>query len=133
MDASNWRAVLAVDARSPHVATPAFYLCLCQYGQLWQPLALVSDGEVVGFAMWAYDSDDGHHWIGGLSIDVARQGAGLGRATVLALVELFRGLGATGVALSYAPANTGAARLYHSLGFVDDGESDGETVARLPL
>ena len=129
--AANWREVDAVDAASPHVATVAHYLCLCHYGGVWQPLAIRSDGEVAGFVMWGYDVDDGHHWIGGLSIDVSRQGRGLGRATMSALIDLLRGLGATGVALSYAPENTVAERLYTSLGFVPDGEVDGEVVARL--
>ena len=131
--AASWRAVAAIDAASPHVAATTYYLCLCHYGQEWQPLAVLSGDDVVGFAMWAFDPDDGHHWIGGLSIDAPRQGQGLGRSTVLALVELLRGEGATGIALSYAPSNAGAARLYASLGFVEDGEAYGETVARLAL
>lgn len=131
--ADDWRDVAAVDARSEHVAATTYYLCLCHYGEVWHPLAVRSGDEVVGFAMWGYDPDDGHHWIGGLSMDAARQRQGLGRATVLALVEHLRGLGATGVALSYAPSNTAAARLYASLGFVEDGEADGETVARRAL
>jgi diamine N-acetyltransferase len=133
VDAHSWRAVAAVDASSPHVAATTYYLCLCHYGQEWQPLAVRDGDDVVGFVMWAFDPDDGHHWIGGLSIDASRQGQGLGRAAVLALVELLRGEGATGVALSYAPSNEGAARLYASLGFVEDGEAYDETVARLAL
>ena len=133
VDAASWRAVAAVDAASEHVAATTYYLCLCHYGQEWHPLAVFDDDAVVGFALWAYDPDDGHHWIGGLSIDAPRQGQGLGRAAVLALVELLRGEGAIAVALSYAPSNTGAARLYASLGFVEDGEAYDETVARLAL
>ena len=129
----NWRAVDAIDAGSPHVATTAHYLCLCHYGGVWQPLAVCAGADVVGFVMWGFDPDDGHHWIGGLCIDARRQGKGFGRATVLELVELLRGLGATGIALSYSPENTAAARLYASLGFVEDGEAYGETVARLAL
>lgn len=131
--AANWREVEGINAASPHVATVAHYLCLCHYGGVWQPLAIRSGSEVVGFAMWGYDDDDGHHWIGGLSIDVSRQARGLGRAAMAALIEHLRGLGATGVALSYAPDNTVAERLYASLGFVQDGELDGELVARLDL
>lgn len=129
--AANWREVEAIDAASPHVATVAHYLCLCHYDGVWQPLAIRSGREVVGFAMWGFDVDDGHHWIGGLSIDVSRQGRGLGRAAMAALIDHLRGLGATGVALSYAPDNAVAERLYASLGFARDGESDGELVARL--
>lgn len=129
--AANWREVEAIYAASPHVATVAHYLCLCHYGGVWQPLAIRFGGEVVGFAMWGYDVEDGHHWIGGPSIDVSRQGRGLGRASMTALIDLLRGFGAMGVALSYAPQNTVAERLYASLGFVPDGESDGEVIARL--
>jgi diamine N-acetyltransferase len=131
--ASNWREVAAVDAGSSHVASPAYYLCLCHYGQVWQPLALYEGDALVGFAMWGFDPDDGHHWVGGLSVDRAHQGRGRGRAAVVALVDHLRGLGATGIALSYAPDNSRAAALYASLGFVEDGEADGETVARLAL
>ena len=131
--ADTWRAVAAVDAASEHVAAPTYYLCLCHYGQVWHPLAVLDGDDVVGFVMWGFDPDDGHHWIGGLSIDAARQGQGLGRQAVHALIDRLRDLGATGIALSYAPANAGAARLYASLGFVEDGEADGETVARLQL
>jgi diamine N-acetyltransferase len=131
--AATWRDVAAVDAGSPHVAAPAYYLCLCHYGGVWQPLAVRAGDDVVGFVMWGFDPDDGHHWVGGLSIDRSRQRQGLGRAAVLAAVELLRGQGATGVALSYAPDNTAAARLYAELGFVEDGEADGEVVSRLAL
>lgn len=131
--AENWRAVAAVDAASEHVAGPAYYLCLCHYGDTWHPLAIADGGDVVGFVMWGFDPDDGHHWLGGLQVDAPRQGRGTGRAAVLAVVEHLRALGATGVALSYAPQNAGAARLYAALGFVEDGEADGETVARLAL
>jgi diamine N-acetyltransferase len=130
--AANWREVAAVDAASPHVATVAYYLCLCHYGGVWQPLTIRSGNDVVGFAMWGYDADDGHHWIGGLSIDVSRQGRGLGRAAMAALIDRLRGLGATSIALSYAPDNSLAARLYGSLGFLPNGELDGEVVAVLP-
>ena len=128
--AGTWRAVAAVDAGSPHVAPPTYYLCLCHYGGVWQPLAVRAGEDVVGFVMWGFDADDGCHWIGGLSIDRSRQRQGLGRAAVLAAVELLRGQGATGIALSYAPDNTAAARLDDELGVGEDGEADGEVVAR---
>jgi diamine N-acetyltransferase len=130
--AANWREVEDINAASPHVATVAHYLCLCHYGGVWQPLVIRSGDEVVGFAMWGYDVDDGRHWIGGLCIDVSHQGRGVGRAAMAALIGLLRGLGATGIALSYAPQNLQAERLYASLGFVPVGDLEGELVAVLP-
>ena len=131
--ATTWRDVAAVDAGSPHVAATTYYLCLCHYGGVWQPLAVRAGDDVVGFLMWGFDPDDGHHWLGGLSVDRSRQRQGVGRAAVVAAVELLREQGATGVALSYAPENVGAARLYADLGFVEDGEAEGEVVARRAL
>jgi diamine N-acetyltransferase len=131
--AESWRAVYAVDAGSPHTATTAYYLLLCHYGGQWQPLAITRAGDVVGFVMWAYDPDDGHHWIGGFSVGKSQQRKGIGRAALALLVERLRAEGARGIALSYAPENTDAARLYASAGFVEDGGADGETVARLAL
>ena len=54
------------------VAATTYYLCRCHYGQVWRPLAIVIDGKVVGFVMWALDDNDGSHWIGGLVVDATR-------------------------------------------------------------
>ena len=131
--ADNWREVVAVDAASEHTSAVSHYLCLCHYGGEWQPLAVRAGGDVVGFVMWAYDPDDSHHWVGGFSVDAPRQRTGLGRQALRALLDLLREQGATRVALSYAPENAGAARLYASEGSVEDGEAYGETVARRAL
>jgi diamine N-acetyltransferase len=84
--------------------------------------------------MWAFDPDEGSHWIGGLVVDAGHQGQGVGRAAVVALLRVFEGFdGHREAALSYAPDNTTARRLYASLGFVETGEqADGELVARRP-
>lgn len=136
--AANWRACAAIQARpdqSEFVNPVSYYLCLCHYGQLWQPLAVLQGADVVGFVMWARDPDDGSHWIGGVTVDAGRQGTGLGRALITALVEWLRTeQGATSLALSYLPANTVARKLYASVGFTETGEmEDDELVARLTL
>lgn len=118
-----------------HVMPVTYYLCLCHYGAVWHPLAVVCDGEVVGFVMWGVDEADGSHWIGGLVISAARQQEGLGRATVRGLVRrLTESENARRFALSYAASNTVARDLYARLGFYETGEvADNETVARLEL
>jgi diamine N-acetyltransferase len=136
--AANWRdcADLEVAEEQRAFVTPVTrYLCLCQYGGLWQPLAVTAAGRVVGFVMWAVDEEDGSGWIGGLVIGSDRQRRGYGRAAVLALVErLRRDEGCPTAALSYAPENAAARALYASLGFVETGErEDDEVVARLQL
>lgn len=137
VDASNWRAVADVAPRPDQArwVTPVTrYLCLCLYDRVWQPLAVEVDDVVVGFVMWGLDDAEGSHWIGGLVIDASHQGRGLGRATVTALLERFEGLdGHREAALTIAPDNSPARRLYASLGFVETGEvSEDELVARRP-
>ncbi|MEU4216189.1 GNAT family N-acetyltransferase [Actinoplanes sp. NPDC026623] len=130
----NWRACVALTVRPDRrdfVNDVAHYLCLCQYGGLWQPLAVVLEGEVAGFCMWAVD-DDRSRWIGGVVVDASRQRSGVGRAAVIALRDrLAAEPDCPNVALSYVPENTAARALYASLGFVETGEmDDDEIVAR---
>lgn len=133
----NWRAVAAVSPspdQTDFVAPIAYYLALCHYGGEWQPLALWSGDAAVGFAMWAFDPDDGSRWIGGVVIDAEQQGKGHGRAAMLAIIAFLSEQGAREVALSYEPDNLVARGLYDSLGFRETGEMDGEElVARLAL
>jgi diamine N-acetyltransferase len=135
----NWRACVALQVRDGQrrwVADVSYYLCLCTFGDTWHPLAVEGGGEVVGFLMWGVD-DDGSRWIGGVVIDRARQGQGLGRTAMVEVVRLLAGQkGCTDIALSYAPDNVAARDLYRSLGFVETGETEddgAELVARLPL
>ena len=132
--ADNWRACAALKvhpSQQGFVNDVTYYLCLCTYGGVWQPLAVRRDGEVVGFVMWGVD-DDRSRWIGGLVVDAAYQRQGIGRAAVLALRErLIAEPDCPEVALSYAPDNTAARRLYRALGFHETGETeDTELVAR---
>lgn len=133
--ASNWRDVAAV---KPHpeqesfVAPTTYYLCLAHYGTDWNPLAIVRRGSVIGHLMWAVDEEDGSTWLGGVVIDAAAQNQGVGRSAVLSFIDRFSRGGKTDIALSYAPDNHIARRLYLSLGFVETGEmAEDEIVARL--
>lgn len=129
--ARNWREVADLAPRPDQerfVAPVARYLCLCHYGDDWHPVAILDGEQVVGFAMWAVDTDDSR-WIGGLVIDATAQGRGIGTAAVSALIDQLRAQeGCTGIALSYEPDNTRARELYARLGFVETGEVDGDEV-----
>ncbi|GAA2867503.1 N-acetyltransferase [Actinoplanes cyaneus] len=132
--AANWRdcAALTVhEEQRAFVAEVSYYLCMCAYGDTWQPVAAYRGDEVVGFAIRAAD-DDGSRWIGGLVVDARHQRQGIGRELVRQLRErLIAEPGTPNVALSYQPANTGARALYLSMGFVETGErEDDEVVAR---
>lgn len=137
VDRDNWREVARLEVNKSQrdfVAEPTYYLALCNYGELWQPLAIYLGEEVIGFMMWAVDSDDGSCWLGGILIDQNHQRRGYGRQAIkTAISMLAEKNGYRQFALSYAPDNP-AKNLYHKLGFTetDDWEDD-EVVARLFL
>lgn len=137
VDAGSWRDVARLTvgaAQERFVAAPTYYLALCAYGDVWHPMSVhEADGTVVGFLMWGIDDADGSCWLGGVLVDAAHQGRGVGRAAVREAIRVLRAqTGATAFALSYDPDNTVAKGLYASLGFVETGEvDDGEVVARL--
>jgi diamine N-acetyltransferase len=133
----NWREVAKLEVNEPQrkfVAEPSYYLALCSYGELWQPLAIYLGEQVIGFLMWAVDPDDGSCWLGGILIDRNYQREGYGRQAIqAAMAKLTEEHGYQKFALSYAPDNP-AKQLYHALGFKETGEWEGdEVVARLSL
>jgi diamine N-acetyltransferase len=134
--AHNWRAVSKLEV-SPEqrtfVAGPNFYLVLCAYDPpLWNPLAILLDGVVIGFLMWAIDSSDGSAWLGGITVDRQHQRNGFGSLAVeSAIAMLSRDHRVAEFALSYHPSNIVAANAYAKLGFVPTSELEGdEIVAR---
>jgi diamine N-acetyltransferase len=135
--AANWRDVAAIAAHPDQqrfVAPTTHYLCLCHYGGQWKPLAVAAGGRVVGFVMWAEDTDRSR-WIGGLVVDASAQRRGIGRMVVQALLDRFAAEpDCRQAALAYHPDNLAARSLYASLGFVEGDEwEDDETVARRQL
>jgi diamine N-acetyltransferase len=138
VDSENWREVVQLEvtaAQRAFVAEPCYYLALCHYGGLWQPLAVYLQERVIGFMMWAVDLADESCWLGGILIDQGLQGQGYGRHAVqAAIAKLVDERGCRHFALSYQPDNTTARHLYRTLGFVETGEmEDNEVVARLRL
>ncbi|QDY07097.1 GNAT family N-acetyltransferase [Micromonospora sp. HM134] len=136
VDDDNWRAVADLaprdDQRGWVPALAARYLVLTSRSEVWTSLAVHADETVAGHVMWGVD-DDGSRWIGGMLVDAAEQGRGVGRAAVRTLATWLVGQdGGHPVRLSYHPDNTAAARLYASLGFTPTGAvEDDELVVEL--
>ncbi|KOG33666.1 MULTISPECIES: GNAT family N-acetyltransferase [Streptomyces] len=133
----NWRSVADVapadDQRRFVAALGARYLLLSLRGGVWTSLAVRAGEEVVGHVMWAYDDEDGTHWIGGMIVNADEQGQGVGRLAVRALLRRLAALpDCREIRLSYHPDNAPAAALYKSLGFEPTGDfEDEEVVASL--
>jgi diamine N-acetyltransferase len=135
VDRDNWREVAnlkVAESQREFVAEPSYYLALCCYGELWQPLAIYLGEQVIGFLMWAVDPEDGSCWLGGILIDQSYQRRGYGRQAIQAAIAMLaEEHGHRRLALSYLPQNP-AKRLYHALGFIETNEWEAdEVVARL--
>ncbi|MEV4683469.1 GNAT family N-acetyltransferase [Streptomyces kurssanovii] len=139
VDDDNWRAVADIAPRDEQrtfvAALAARYLLLSMRGGVWTSLGVLADDTVVGHVMWAYDDEDGTHWVGGLIVDADEQGRGVGRQAMTALIRMLSERpDCREIRLSFHPRNTGAAKLYSALGFIPTGAfEDDETVVGLAV
>lgn len=88
------------------------------------------DGVVAGYVLLARSLPIASHAhvleIGGLAVDPQRQGAGVGRALVLAAVDEARARGARKLSLRVLGPNDQARRVYAACGFETEGVLRGE-------
>ena len=125
VDAGSWRDVAALTVapgQERFVAAPTYYLALCAYGDVWQPMSVHdADDRVVGFLMWGIDDEDGSCWLGGVLVDRAHQGRGVGRAAVVEAVRTLRPTaGERGVRAVVPPRERGGEGALREPGFRRD-------------
>ena len=91
--------------------------------------AVYNEDEMVGFVMYGFDTEDEHFYLGRLMIDERFQGKGYGRAATLEVIErLKQNEDCKEIYLSFVPENTGAEKLYKSIGFERTGELNGSEI-----
>jgi Acetyltransferases, including N-acetylases of ribosomal proteins len=103
------------------------------------PFGIYEEDTPIGFLMIGFDTDDywddapliarGNYNLWRLMIDRNHQNKGYGKEAVrlaLNFIKTFPCGEAEYCWLSYEPGNEAAGRLYHSFGFVENGEMDGE-------
>jgi len=134
--ADNWRDVADLaprdDQRDFVPALAARYLLLGTLEGTWHNLAAFEGDVAVAHVMHAVDPEDGSRWIGGLLVDAAHQGRGVGRRVVELLLERLRAEPGP-VRMSFHPDNAASLALFTRLGFVETGEQvDDERVMELP-
>ncbi len=101
-----------------------------------KPFAVYHDNEMVGFVMYGFDEDEEHFYLGRLMIDAQHQGKGFGKAATLAVIEKMKQIeDCREIYLSFVPENTGAEKLYSSVGFERTGRisENGEVVMKFSL
>jgi diamine N-acetyltransferase len=95
--------------------------------------AIYADGQPAGFVLTFDDALEGY-FLWRFMIAHGHQRRGIGRGAMQQVIEHWRELGATAARTSVVPSNTGASRLYESLGFrLTGAEEHGELVMSLEL
>ena len=109
------------------IANNAFSLLQCQYDPNWDCRILADGDTAVGFLLYGYDTETGHHLLCRYMIDVDHQGKGYGTAFLPMAVELIRSqYGCRDVYTSVHDDNAHALHLYTSFGFERTEEMDAE-------
>ena len=124
---ANWEEAIKLkvgDGQEHFVAPNVYSLAEAAYEDEEFPFGIYVDDIMVGFLMYYCDrSADYPLWgVSRLMIDLQHQGKGYGRKAMQLLIDKIRAeTDAEGLLISYVPDNISAAKLYASLGFVDEG------------
>lgn len=124
------------DGQEKFVATNVTSIAQTKIYPTYNPLAVYHEDQMVGFVMYGFDPDDEKFYLGRLMIDAQHQGKGYGKAATLAVIERLRqNENCREIYLSFVPENTGAEKLYSSVGFERTGEisEHGEVVMKFSL
>lgn len=134
---SNYLTVVDLNVH-PHqeeyVASNGMSLLEANYESDKYPFAIYHDGDIIGFIMASYyPADDAYPidswWLERFMIDKDSQGKGLGREALTLFLKDFRpDEKADELRLGVEPENEQAKTLYESIGFVEEGVVEGETV-----
>jgi diamine N-acetyltransferase len=138
VSAENWRTLIQLKVRedqSHFVASNLHSIAESQFGfddeGHWNsyPFGIYHNEEPVGFLMYAANPTHSkiQVFVMRLMVDKKFQGQGFGRRALELALEKFRAdQEFRVVAISYAPDNVGAKKLYANLGFEETGEMAGE-------
>ncbi len=124
------------DAQEKFVAANLMSIAQAKIYPTANPFAVYAGDEMVGFAMYGYDTDEERFYLVRLMIDAEHQGKGYGKAATRRVIERMKQIeDCRAIFLSFVPENTGAERLYQSVGFERTGEisEDGEIVMRFTI
>lgn len=135
IDRQNYRTLWRMQLRpgqESFVSPPRWTLARCyvrEYGDRFEhlPHLISAGGAAVGYVTTACDPASANdYWIDDIMIAAEHQGEGYGRAAVIETIRMIvkRYPRCRGIQLTCFRANTNAAALYASLGFVATGSVD---------
>lgn len=137
----NWIKAISLRVREDQqgfVATNAVSLAQLNFLEDFHATGIYYGEEMIGFALYGIDEEDGEYWIYRMMIDQNHHGRGYGKKAVNLVIDEIRKLKEDHhqtVILSYEPTNEHAKRIYEKVGFreVEGMVIEGEQVARFSL
>lgn len=141
IDRSNWGICGKLELEEhqrPFVASNLRSLAEAYFNPNLFPYGIYCGGQMVGFIMYGFEDFNGYKlwYISRLMVDKHHQSKGYGRRAMQLAIERIRTEypETDGIAVGYVPENVWGARLYASLGFLNEGTMIGdEVLVRLPL
>lgn len=104
--------------------------------QQWHPVALYSEGDIIGFAMYGSFGPNKDTWIDRIIIDEKFQGKGLGKKAMLKLIDIVsKEYGVNVIYLSIVEGNQVAYQLYRDIGFeyMNEKDPNGELIFKYTI
>ncbi|MFE7061004.1 GNAT family N-acetyltransferase [Sutcliffiella sp. NPDC057660] len=140
IDETNWKEAIQLkvsEDQEEYVASNLYSIAQFQFLKDFKAMGVYMDEQMVGFAMYGIDSDDGNYWIYRLMVDKKYQGRGVGKQAIGKILEDINANNTGGipcVILGFHPENKVAKHVYEKAGFVEtEMASWGEQLARLEL
>lgn len=128
IDRKNFESVISMevnDTQKGFMENNLYSLAECAFEDSFVAKAIYSDETPVGFMLYYFVKDEPDYvFLHRLMIDKSQQGKGLGRAALIASMNLFKEEFPTiaCVELMHYPDNKIGAAMYESLGFIPTGE-----------
>lgn len=138
--AENWDTAIQLkvsEDQKSFVASNLYSIAQVQFLSDFKAMGVFAEEEMVGFALYGIDPDDGNYWIYRLMIDEKSQGKGYGKAALTEVLKDIKIGNSTFIPLvmiGYEAENHQAKKLYKNAGFVETEIAPwGEQLAKLEL
>ena len=140
IDSDNWEDAINLtvyEEQKEFVASNLYSIAQVQFLENFKAMGVYLENEMVGFAMYGIDPDDGNYWIYRIMVDKNHQGKGFGVNTVHEVIQDIKKSNTTNIPfimIGYHPENKGAKYTYRKAGFKETEVAPwGEQLARFTL
>lgn len=133
----NWHDAIQLKVNKEQeefIASNLFSIAEVQFLENFKAMGVYLDNDMIGFALFGIDSDDGNFWIYRLMVDQKYQGRGFGYHAVLNVIHEIKQQNHSQIPcimIGYQPSNEGARNTYRKAGFIETEMAPwGEQLAR---